>query len=62
MAVGFCDHGVSWMMIYVLMPIGIGSIRFFHCLTLDLQAEVRKRAFRPDKNATFGIFPKSETN
>ena len=30
----FCDHGVSWMMFDVLMPIGIGSMRFFHCLTL----------------------------
>ena len=37
------------MMFYVLMPIGIGSIRFFHCLTLDLQAEVEKRAFRLGK-------------
>ena len=59
---GFCDHGVSWMMFYVLMPIGIGSIRFFHCLTLDLQVEVQKRAFPPGKPGTFGVFPESETN
>ena len=58
----FCGHGVSWMMFYVLMPIGIGSIRFFHCLTLDLQAEVQKRAFPLGKTGTFGVFPKSEAN
>ena len=58
----FVIKGVSWMMFYVLLPIGIGSIRFFHCLTLDLQAEVEKLAFRLGKTSTFGVFTKSETN
>ena len=48
----FVIKGVSWMMFYVFMQIGIGSMRFFHCLTLDLQAEVEKRAFRLGKTAT----------
>ena len=34
----------------------------FHCLTLDLQAEVEKRAFRPGQTRPFGVFTKSETN
>ena len=54
--------GVSWMMSYVLVPIGVGSIGFFHCLTLDLGAEVKKRVFRLGKTATFVVFTKSETN
>ena len=48
-------------MFHVQMPIGIGSIRFFHCLTLDLEAEALKRAFRLGKTGTFRVFPKSET-
>ena len=48
-------------MFYVVMPIGISSIRFFHCLTLDLQAEVQKQAFRLGETGTFGVFQKSET-
>ena len=58
----FVIKGVSWMMFYVLLPIGVGSMRFFHCLTLDLQAEVEKLAFRLGKTSTFGVFTKSETN
>ena len=49
-------------MFYVLLPIGNGSVRFFHCLTRDLQAEVEKLAFRLGKTSTFGVFTKSETN
>ena len=48
-------------MFCLLLPIEIGFIRFFHCLTLDLQAEVEKRAFRLGKTATFRVFTKSET-
>ena len=58
----FVIKGVSWMMFYVFLPIGIGSMRFFHCLTLDLQAEVEKLAFRLGETSTFGVFTKSETN
>lgn len=29
---GFVIKGVSWMMFFVLMPMGIGSIQFFRCL------------------------------
>ena len=46
----------------MLLPIGIGSMRFFHGLTLDLQAEVEKLAFRLGKTSTFRAFTKSETN
>ena len=45
-----------------MLPIGIGSVRFFHCLTLDLQAEVEQLAFRLGKASTFRVFTKSETN
>ena len=34
----------------------------FSWLTLDLQAEVEKLAFRLGKSSTFRVFTKSETN
>ena len=58
----FLIQGVLRMMFHVLAPLGIGSIWFFHCFTLDLGAEVEKRAFRLSKTATFGVFMKSETS
>ena len=58
----FVIKGVSWMMFYVLLPIGVGSVRFFHCLTLDLQAEAEELSFCLGKTSTLGVFTKSETN
>ena len=47
--------GILWMMFYVFVPIGIGSIGFFQCLTIDLGAEVEKRAFPQAKLLLLGF-------
>ena len=59
---GLCDQGCIMDDVWCAYANRNWFHTIFHCLTLDLQAEVEKRAFRPGQTRPFGVFTKSETN